>query len=83
MSQTQPTDSELFDLIAKEALIDRARLKRDLPLEDVGIESLDMISIMFEVEERYGVQVEDDEVRGCKTLGDMLDLFKSRLNAAA
>lgn len=83
MSQTQPSDSELFDLIAQEALVDRATLKRELPLEDVGIESLDVISILFEIEDRYGIQVEDDEVGGCKTLGEMLDLFKSRLGAAA
>ncbi|MGO4687667.1 MULTISPECIES: acyl carrier protein [unclassified Brevundimonas] len=83
MPQALPTDSEFFDIIAKEALKDRATLKRDLPLEDLGIDSLDVVSILFEIEDRYGVQLEGEEIGGCKTLGDMLDLFKSRLAAAA
>ena len=57
MAQTIPSDDELFDVISKEALIDRATLQRDANLEDLGIASLDVISVLFEVEERFGIMV--------------------------
>ena len=48
------TESELLDLIAKEAIIDREKLTREATLEDLGISSLDVISMLFELEEKYG-----------------------------
>jgi hypothetical protein len=44
MAQVTPSDDELFDVISKEALIDRASLTRDANLEDLGIASLDVIA---------------------------------------
>jgi acyl carrier protein len=83
MVQVIPSDDELFDVISKEALIDRATLKRDANLEDLGIASLDVISVLFEVEERYGIMVEAEELADCKTLGDLMDKLKDRAQATA
>jgi acyl carrier protein len=79
----QISDDEVLDLIAKEALLDRDKLRRDLPLKDVGIASLDVISILFEVEDRYGVHVEEGDFADCGTLGAFVDILKSRVVAAA
>ena len=73
-----PEDDELFDVIAKEALVDRERLTRDAKMEDLGIASLDVISILFEVEEKFGIQVEEEELKDCVTLGDLIDKLKAR-----
>ena len=83
MPQIVPTDDELFDIIAKEALVDRAILNREAALEDLGIASLDVISVLFEVEERFGIVVEESELTDCKTLGQLMDKLKARAEAAA
>jgi acyl carrier protein len=83
MPHVIPSDDELFDVIAKEALIDRATLTRDANLEDLGIASLDVISVLFEVEERFGIMVEADELADCKTLGQLMDKLKARAEATA
>lgn len=83
MAQVTPSDDELFDVISKEALIDRASLKRDANLEDLGIASLDVISVLFEVEEKFGIMVEAEELADCKTLGQLMDKVKSKAQAAA
>ncbi len=83
MPITVPSDDELFDVIAKEALIDRAALNRDAALEDLGIGSLDVIGVLFEVEERFGIVVEEGELRDCKTLGQLIDNLKAQAEAAA
>lgn len=83
MAQVIPSDDELFDVISKEALIDRATLSREALLEDLGIASLDVISVLFEVEERFGIVVEADELGDCKTLGQLMDKLKTRAEAPA
>ena len=47
------TESELLDLIAQEAIIDRAKLVREATLADLGISSLDVITMLFELEESW------------------------------
>ncbi|HZZ34065.1 MAG TPA: acyl carrier protein [Phenylobacterium sp.] len=83
MASVIPSDDELFDVISKEALIDRATLTREAKLEDLGIASLDVISVLFEVEERYGIVVEAEELADCTTLGQLIDKLKDRAQATA
>jgi acyl carrier protein len=68
-----PSDDQLFDLIAEETHVDRSALTRNAELADLGIASLDVMSILFEVEERFGIYVEDDQFANCKTLGELID----------
>jgi len=77
------TESDLLDLIAKEAIIDRERLTREATLEDLGISSLDVISMLFELEETYGVAIEEADMPQMTTLGEMVDFLLSRINAEA
>jgi len=77
------TESELLDLIAKEAIIDRDKLTREATLEDLGISSLDVISMLFELEERWGVVIEEADMPQMSTLGEMVDFLLTRINAEA
>jgi acyl carrier protein len=83
MATVIPSDDELFDVISKEALIDRATLNREAKLEDIGIASLYVISVLFEVEERYGIVVEAEELSDCTTLGQLIDKLKDRAQTTA
>ena len=73
---------ELLDLIATEALIEREKLTLDAPLDSLGIDSVDFVSIMFAVEEKYNITVADNEIARDKTLGDMIALLESKIEAA-
>ena len=77
------TESELIDLIAKEAIIDPEKLVRSATLEDLGISSLDVISMLFELEEKYGVVIEEGDMPQMSTLGEMLDFLLERINTEA
>jgi acyl carrier protein len=74
------TEAELLDLISKEAIIDREKLTREATLEDLGISSLDVISMLFELEEKYGVVIEEGDMPQMSTLGEMVDFLLSRIN---
>jgi acyl carrier protein len=75
------TEDQLLDLISEEAIIDRAKLNREATLGDLGISSLDVITMLFELEERYGVVIEEADMPAINTLGEMVDFLLERLNA--
>jgi acyl carrier protein len=76
------TESDLLDMIADEAIVDRAVLTRDAVFADLGLQSLDVVSVLFEIEERYGVVIEEEDIPRVTTLGDVIDFLLGRINAA-
>jgi acyl carrier protein len=77
------TEADLLGLIAEAALIDRGKLVREATLSDLGISSLDVITMLFELEEKYGVLIEEGDMPQITTLGEMTDFLVGRINAEA
>lgn len=65
------TLARIKDLAAKEFSIDAGALDPNAPLDTLGIDSLSFIEFMFKVEEEFGVNVSDEELKGIKTLADL------------
>lgn len=74
------TESELLDMLSEEAIVDRDRLVREARLEDLGISSIDVISLLFELEERTNVRIEEGDMPQMQTLGEMVDHLLSKIN---
>jgi len=68
----------ILDIIAEEALVDRAKLIPEATLESLGIASLDIISIVFALEERFGLVLEQADLEGVQSLGQLVDLILER-----
>jgi len=63
-----------MDIIAKEAKLDRARLTLDTRLDELKIESLDLVQILFAIEDQFDVYVPyNDESYKLETLRDVVD----------
>jgi acyl carrier protein len=56
MSSVQDT---VFDIIAKESGIDRARITPEATLKDLEIQSLDAVQIIFEIEDHFKITMPD------------------------
>jgi acyl carrier protein len=41
--------------------------------DDLDVDSLSMVEVVVAAEERFGVKIPDDEVKGLKTVGDAVD----------
>ena len=64
----------IMDIIAKEAKQDRAKLSLDTRLEELKIESLDLVQILFAIEDQFDVYVPyNDEAYKLETLRDVVD----------
>ncbi|HVY35198.1 MAG TPA: acyl carrier protein [Caulobacteraceae bacterium] len=76
-------EQELIDLVAKEALVDVEKLKKDSTLEEIGLDSVDLVSVVFAVEDKYGVTIGENDLEKSATLGQMLDLIQAKIAAKA
>ena len=47
----------IAEIIAKKCGAEAAALTPDTTLDEINIESLDLVEIMFEVEERFGIEI--------------------------
>ena len=76
------TVDDIYDLLAAEAPVDRADLKPEATLESLNIASLDVISVLFALEDKFNVVVETEEAQGATTLGDFVDLVLAKARGA-
>ena len=76
------TPDVILDVVAEEALVDRAKLTPEATLESLGIASLDIISIVFALEDRFGVVLEQSEFENINTVSALVDLIMSKTGDA-
>jgi acyl carrier protein len=74
----QSIEDTLFDAIA-EIGPDRADIRRDATLEDLDLDSLDLVEIAQVVQEAWGVEFDPQDFVDVKTVGDALDLVVARV----
>ena len=74
-------DDELMDIIAEEALIDRAKLNPKAKLEDIGLDSVDLVSAVFAIEEKYGIEISEDTFTRSDTLETVLAKIDAMIGA--
>jgi len=56
-------------------------LEPETELEALGFDSLDALNIVFALEETFGISLSDDEVRGGRTLGRMVEIVEGHLKS--
>lgn len=72
-------EEKLIAIIRQEKNIADDLLRVETPLADAGIDSLDALTILFAIEEQFGISVPDDEARAMKTFGDLVDIVAKRV----
>ena len=75
------TDDEVKAILAEEARVAPESMRDDATLESLGVASIDVMSSLFTLEDRYGVVVQTEDLEGVSTLGQFL--AKVREKAAA
>ncbi len=76
----QEIKDKVFEIFAKEARLARDSLSLDSKLEELNIESLDMVQVLFGIEDTFDVYVpQDDENFKLDTMGDVVDGVKKLL----
>lgn len=77
---TTPQDIEstvIENLVAFGA--DADAVSRDATLEDIDVDSLDLVELTQVVEETYSIDLDGADFKKIKTVGDMVDLVVDRV----
>jgi acyl carrier protein len=74
-------ERQLIAIVQQEKEVAEDLLRPETALSDAGIDSLDSLTILFAIEEQFGISVPDDRARAMKTFGDMVDLVASLLES--
>jgi acyl carrier protein len=61
----------LQSILIKEFKRTPEQLRPEATLADLGIDSLDLVDLMFKIEDRFGLKIKDEVPRDLLTLGDV------------
>lgn len=70
-------------LEASESKLDPAEVGDDAHLrDDLGLDSLQAVTVVMSLEEAFGVEVDDDEIDKLQTVGDVLALLSEKTDSS-
>lgn len=60
--------------------VEESKITRMASFEnDLGADSLDLVEIVMNAEDTFGIQIHDHETKGVSTFGDLVDLVKRKM----
>lgn len=61
-------------------LSEEAVLTEETQTEDINADSLDMVEIVMEIEDEYGIEIPDEELDRFRNIGDIVSYVSSKVN---
>lgn len=74
MSDREKIRKEVMQIVADIAELELEEVTPDASLEDLGVDSLNGLRIVAEVEKRYGVNIPDDAIGKIRTMPEIFAL---------
>ena len=74
-------NSDLIDLFVETFGISEDKLLPDATLESLGLDSLAVIEFLFQIEDKFGIQI-PDQANPPRTLGEMVQMIEPLLPKA-
>ncbi|MEA1936102.1 MAG: acyl carrier protein [Thermodesulfobacteriota bacterium] len=70
---------KIIDIIVEQMDVSREECVPEASfIEDLGADSLDLVELIMEMEESFGVEIMDDELGKLRTIQDVIDYIKER-----
>jgi acyl carrier protein len=73
---------EILNVVAKKAMIERTRLTPEAKLSELNVSSLDMVEVMFALEEKFGIELPfnaNTSAGEFETVGDVIAAVEKQL----
>jgi acyl carrier protein len=74
---TDRVEQVIFDGLA-EVGAEREQISREATFEALEVDSLDLVEIAQIVEDEFGVELEGDDVKDLRNVGEVIDLVVAR-----
>lgn len=56
-----------------------SEIDRDATISTYGLDSLDVVEFLLDLEDRFNITFESNETKGVKTVGELLDLISKKI----
>merc|ERR1712014_256201 len=76
---TADTVAKCQEVIAEQLGVDKEKVVRTATLTELGADSLDIVESVMALEEKFDVELPDEETTALKNVGDVMDLIQSKL----
>jgi len=74
-------ENKVREMIAKQLNLDIKEVTTEASfLEDLGADSLDVVELIMQMEEEFGLQIPDEDAEKIKTVQDAIDYIKKKTN---
>ena len=80
VSNDDPIDFMLRDLLSEKLGIDFHSIQGDASFgDDLGVDSLDFVEIIMEIEKKFKIKISDEESEKLKTVASITRLIKQKI----
>ena len=77
---SKTVDAKVSKIVAEKLNIEEKNISAASRFqEDLGADSLDIVELLMEIEEEFGVSISDEESERLKTVGDAVKFIGSKL----
>ncbi len=68
---------KIQEIIVKELKVDAAKVTLEASLkDDLGADSLDAVEIVMDIEDEFGVEIDDTKAEAISTVGDLVSYIE-------
>ena len=72
---------KVIKIVSEATKVDAANIKADTNfVDDLNLDSLDMVEMMMKMEEEFGVEIPEDKTEDLKTIGDVTSYLQQNAN---
>lgn len=65
-------------ILSEQLDIDEATISESTTIEDLGVDSLDLVEAIMTIEEECGITIDDEDVKNLKTVGDIINYIGNK-----
>jgi acyl carrier protein/NADH dehydrogenase (ubiquinone) 1 alpha/beta subcomplex 1 len=81
---TAEIEAKVVQFIAtKVENIDASTINRSSKFEELGLDSMDTIQLLFDAEDAFGINFDSEEAKGFSTVGDIVSYIETHQPSAA
>src|SRR6266568_319632 len=87
-TMAETSNAEILEAL-REVLVDRLKVEPEAVtptanlFDDLGLDSIDLMSAVMAIEERFEIEVSDAELENVTTVGEAVDLLGGKVAAGA
>lgn len=65
-------------ILSEQLGIDPKEITPETTIADLGVDSLDLVEALMNIEEEFDIEIDTDEAENFKSIGDLLEYIKRR-----